>query len=401
MRRIAPLLIVLSTIGALGKRASAEGPPPSPMPMPMAWRLEGVELLLPEGISLASGAILPFRRGDALLGVASATGTVLWTLADAFRGVSGSALALTTTALVLAQEGRVIAFARATGVKMWERSFPCSFMEGFLVHGETIVGRCSEGRWNDPAGHMAREMLALDIRDGRALWRERPRKGFFTYDVVDGRFTYLDFVRGEPQGQHPGDVVAIDLRSGKTYWRVRVEDAEGTLAIGEDTVVVLASGMTALSKRTGKVVWRREVRDLDLDEAIARDQRDRPLVVEDAIVLHGEAGFLRISLATGRTVEALPYPTQWSKAANFQHDAVLYLDGNRFLMRVHNPILPVSPLVFMWEEGAWKAFSGMPDAGDIAAVVEGCLVSRSGQTVSAYGLPSPRPVPKPDRPKPP
>ena len=205
------------------------------------------------------------------------------------------------------------------------------------------------------------------------------------WDGLDGnRFFYIDNVRRPPPGPHRGHLVAVDLMSGRIVWRTPLDDAEGTLVVGEHTVVVLASFMTGFSKSDGKRLWRREPRSSASEETVT-SMGDRGAVVDDHLVLPGRRGFVPYAIDNGRPGRVIPYPSEWQSGPS-RRNATLHSDGKVLFAWTRDTRSRIPSSIHAWKDRGWAEFASLGDDWEIRAMHGDYVIVGAGDVLEAYML---------------
>lgn len=147
--------------------------------------------------------------------------------------------------------GLAVALDPTTGRRVWQRR-----LGGTVASSPALAG--VDGGPPLPAGlpdmalftTMRGDVIALEPRTGRPLWRLRLGSAIESSPLVIGAAAYV--------GTKDRRVVRISLRTRRAEWTARVPgDVKGSLARSGGNVIVgdYAGQVTALDQRTGRTVW--------------------------------------------------------------------------------------------------------------------------------------------------
>ncbi|MDP9347715.1 MAG: PQQ-binding-like beta-propeller repeat protein, partial [Gemmatimonadota bacterium] len=155
-----------------------------------------------------------------------------------------------------AGDGRVVAFARGTGAKLWERRLDLPREHGAL--GLPFGHLVSTG---DVVVVPAWDLYALDKKTGAMRWKFSPPD-----DFPGVRVTLGDDGRLYSVGHH---VYRLDAATGEVLWRVDLGERpfspvvrEGVVYVGTRGVIPGSSGVlgaghaVALEAETGRLLWK-------------------------------------------------------------------------------------------------------------------------------------------------
>jgi len=367
---------------------SAEGVAPRSSAAKLAkiWRLPGGELLSSVPVHSQNSTVVLMGRDRSLMGVDLVSGKELWAHPQVLPEIIGYAVATAGTSFVVALQNRVQSLAGRDGAEEWSVEMPCSFMEGIRAERDVGIGYCTEGRWDDPHGQSPKSLTALDLRSGRVLWKRAPRSGFWRYEIDGERFYYLDYARGAPLAPHPGQLVALELRTGRIVWQARLNEAEGTLGIGEEVIVVLDGGMTGISRDRGRSIWRRRLKGWSYDEYAVTNEVGRAVVFDGALLALGAKGIERFAVRSGQPMKSIPYPGTWSSMEEVRENVAFQADGQRLVASIGALGSPVAKPVFVWNGVAWTEFAGIPNDADVLAVVGDYVIVRLNEGIEVYSL---------------
>ena len=378
-------LLPLAAFGSPEIRPAVASVPSAAQPMQRVWRMENARVLSRDLDKRWDGTVLMVGQGQTMLAVDLPTGRIRWSATDALPTTWEAWVDISSEHVAVTSQESIVAYSADTGRRMWARAPPCDFIP-LRVRGEVVVGQCvSKTVGCEPVG--GEPIVALDIQSGAERWRHLPKVGLFGDGLDENRLFYIDNVRRPPPGPHRGHLVALELTSGRVVWRVPLDDAEGTLVIGEHTVIVLASFMTGFSKTDGKRLWRRDPSSSDSNEMVA-SIGERGAVVDDHLVLPGRIGFVSYAMRSGRPGRVIPYPSQW-KSGLSRRRASLHSCGQVLLARTRDARSRGPSSIYAWVNAKWAEVASPGEDSEIAATGGGCAVVSTGDLLEAYMLAPP------------
>jgi len=388
-----PLLLlanVLSFVSLVALASPETTPDASARPTPASlmrrvWRLEGVQVLWHDLGNTPFGKVLVVGQGQAMLGLDLASGRTLWTAPHALPARWTTSVRVTPLRVLATSTKNLAGYSAETGKRIWIRSPLCDFIP-LSVYGEVALGQCSAKRRGcGPAA--ADPLVALDMKTGAVRWRHLPREGLFRQQSDGNLLFYIDNVRRPPPGPHPGHLVALELASGKVVWQVPIEDAEGSLVVGENTVIVFGSYMTGFAKAAGRRLWTAHPRSSRPGEP-AWSIGDRGAVVDDHMALPGPTGFVLYAMNDGSAGEVIPYPSEWQSGRS-RSNATLYSSERVLFAWTSDKASRVPNSIYVWENGTWVERASPGEDSEIEAIGGGYVVVSSGDLLETYSLATP------------
>lgn len=187
------------------------------------------------------------------------TGEELWRWTqprdpDAKSGSIGYALIGGGYVVVQGSEGAFGLDARS-GAELWRADLPASGLPA--IQGKTVF--LASGR----------ELRALDLSTGEALWNWSAESPLSPWPVVGQELVYVV----------GGVTYALDRMTGETRWEADVADDLPPALGGRSLFVPDGSSMVALDASTGEVRWRRDTEEQDF--------LTMPASVSDGVVYAG------------------------------------------------------------------------------------------------------------------
>ena len=145
--------------------------------------------------------------------------------------------------------GRTVAVRAGDGAVLWQRLLGHCIAASPAVRGRRVVFT-TMGLGPPPCNRGAGQVIALDSRNGRILWR------FVTTPVESSPLVVAGLV---VVGARDGVVYALDARTGRVAWRYRTRAAvKGSAAAAGGTVYIASydGHVYALAAGTGRLRWR-------------------------------------------------------------------------------------------------------------------------------------------------
>lgn len=234
----------------------------------VVWRTRAGSYDPPSVLSTA-----PYRRGCfVLLGNRAATGATRLIFVHAGTGAArqiaslqgarhiwvrgGELLVLTATPAVEAYSCTDLLSSRRQGPdrvsarldEVWSRSFPGASEVGL---GPNDRSRVAISIYSQKSGSDIRRTQQLDLATGKLKWNSNAAIG--TVSLVDGENLYTC-----PPGPLPGELVALDWKAGKRLWRKPAYNTDGEFLAAEQGLVAWRSAadtVSAAAGRTGDPLW--------------------------------------------------------------------------------------------------------------------------------------------------
>ncbi|GAB4396534.1 MAG: hypothetical protein OHK0052_17940 [Anaerolineales bacterium] len=243
--------------------------------------------------------------------------------------------------------GGVVAFALASGEKLWESNLRYTVEGGTAVAQDEGVALVGGLRRNTKLGNV----VALNLVDGSVRWEDEPIAGVRGCPVIEP---------GTPRAYVIADdglLRGYDLRSGNSLWRgavrvfehaPRVQAAPLLVSTGFAGLILASYSKTnlrqpgeivAVDRRDGGIIWRKPAaveRVLTLGNV-----RDQPLLVDEKLFVSTfddvkqRSGLLAMQASTGKPLWKQPFmieaAQQNPRGLPYLVAAPLYVDGRLYV----------------------------------------------------------------------
>ena len=281
--------------------------------------------------------------------------------------------------VILNIDGHLKSLSTADGKVLWSIVSPCTFPEGFSVHGRLAIGACEKPRRNPQEGAVPQSITGIDLDTGRVLWsRETP----LVWLDTDGIMVALEEQPDDRRGL--AELTMLDALTGRVLWQREHPAAEFVPVVADHTIMLVdGTGVMGLGKADGAVVW---------DHRCARGESPylgvgwgafRSYAMKTGVLVANAKGITEWSSANGQTTRKMPWPhgvgpddVEW-----------VVVDADRLYMRLRHA--PFSQIWRAWDGKRWyriEGLEGAPGTPYKGGVRDGVMVFDGSLEGAAYSV---------------
>jgi len=207
--------------------------------------------------------------------------------------------------LLAMREGTLLAWDAATAAPAWRLPLGADAGSVLVARTRDVALVSSRNRWNEDHSKMSSELLGIEPKSAKVLWRivsPNPHDAYAQVVATTDTFAVTREVAGEPLVQ------GLDATTGNVLWQTPVRFVQRLLS-DADHVVVISAAMTGLNvqtraERTGAVV---------AESHVPGDFRNEALLEAGVLYIHA-ASLTARRLRSHEVLWDHPFPFDFSHA---------------------------------------------------------------------------------------